>query len=42
MRRLDDITDLIGLELGQILGVGEGQGCMVCCSLWGYEESDMT
>ena len=31
-----------GLELGQILGVGAGQGCMVCCSLWGHEESDTT
>ena len=31
-----------GHELGQILGVGAGQGCMVCCSLWGHEESDTT
>ena len=22
--------------------VGDGQGSVVCCSLWGYKESDMT
>ena len=29
-------------ELGQILGDGEGQGGLVCCSPWGCKESDMT
>ena len=28
-----------GHELGQILGDGEGQGSLVCCSAWGHEES---
>ena len=31
-----------GLELGQTLRVGEGQGCLACCSPWGHEESDTT
>ena len=29
-----------GLELGQILGDGEGQGGLVCCRSWGCKESD--
>ena len=29
-------------ELGQILGDGEGQGSLICCSLWGHKESDTT
>ena len=24
------------------LGVGDGQGGLVCCGLWGRKESDMT
>ena len=31
-----------GHELGQTPGDSEGQGSMVCCSPWGYKESDMT
>ena len=31
-----------GHELGQTLGVGEGQGGLVNCSPWGLKESDMT
>jgi len=31
-----------GHELGQILGDGEGQGSLACCSPWGHKESDMT
>ena len=31
-----------GHELEQILGDGEGQGSLVCCSPWGYKESDRT
>ena len=23
-------------------GIGDGQGVLVCCGLWGHEESDMT
>ena len=33
---------LNGHELEQDLGVGDGQGGLVCCSPWGYKESDMT
>ena len=29
-------------ELGQILGDGEGQGGLACCSSWGLKESDTT
>ena len=29
-------------EFEQALGVGEGQGSLVCCSPWGHKESDMT
>ena len=31
-----------GLELGQTSRDGEGQGGLVCCSLWGHKELDMT
>ena len=31
-----------GLEFEQALGVGDGQGSLVCCSPWGLKESDMT
>ena len=33
---------LNGIEFEQTLGVGDGQGSLVCCSLWGCKESDMT
>ena len=39
MRWLDGIN---GHELGQTLGDGEGPGSLVCCSPWGYKESDTT
>ena len=29
-------------EFEQAPGVGEGQGSLVCCSLWGCKELDMT
>ena len=29
-------------EFEQALGVGGGQGGLVCCSPWGHKESDMT
>ena len=41
MRQLDDITDLMG-KFEQALGVGDGQGSLVCCSPWGHKESDTT
>ena len=33
---------LDGHELEQALGVGDGQGSLVCCSPWGRKESDRT
>jgi len=33
---------LDGHEFEQALGVGDGQGSLVCCSLWGRKESDTT
>ena len=33
---------LDGRELEQAMGVGDGQGSLVCCSPWGHKESDMT
>ena len=30
-----------GHELGQTPGDGEGQGSLVCCSLWGRKEWNM-
>ena len=31
-----------GHEFEQALGVGDGQGGLVCCSPWGRKESDTT
>ena len=31
---------LDGHEFEQTLGVGDGQGSLVCCSAWGRKESD--
>ena len=43
MRRLDGITNSTDMyELGQTLGVGEGQGGLACCGLWGHKEQDTT
>ena len=33
---------LDGHEFEQAPGVGDGQGSLVCCNLWGLKESDMT
>ena len=33
---------LNGYEFEQALGVGDGQGSLVCCSPWGCKESDKT
>ena len=33
---------LDGYEFEQTLGVGDGQGSLVCCSPWGCKESDTT
>ena len=29
-------------EFERVLGVGDGQGSLVCCSSWGHKESNMT
>ena len=33
---------LDGHEFEQVLGVGDGQGGLACCSPWGCKESDTT
>ena len=33
---------LDGHEFEQALGVGDGQGRLACCILWGWKELDMT
>ena len=33
---------LDGPEFGQAAGIGDGQGSLVCCSLWGHKELDIT
>ena len=33
---------LDGHEFEQALGVGDGQGGLVCCGPWDHKESDMT
>ena len=33
---------LNGHGFGWTLGVGDGQGALLCCSPWGRKESDMT
>ena len=35
MRWLDGITDSVNMCLGGLLGVGDGQGGLACCGLWG-------
>ena len=33
---------LSGHEFERTSGVGDGQGGLACCSLWGHKESDNT
>ena len=43
MRWLDGITDSMDVSLGNTtLGVGDRQGGLACCYLWGRKESDTT
>ena len=37
MRWLDGTTDSMD-EFGWTLGVGDGQGSLVCCGPWGHKE----
>ena len=41
MRWLDGITDSMDMSLSR-MGVGDGQGGLVCCDSWGRKESDTT
>ena len=41
-RWLDGITDSMDMSFEQALGVGDRQGCLMCCSLRGLKESDAT
>ena len=42
MRLLDGITNSMDMGLRWTLGVGDGQGGLVCYNSWGCKESDMT
>ena len=42
MSWLDGITDSMNMSLSKLRGNGEGQGSLVCCSLWVCKELDMT
>ena len=42
MRWLNGITDSMEHEFEQALGVGDGQGSLACCNLWGLKELDRT
>ena len=48
MRWLDSITNSVAMNLNkfqeivQALGVGYGQGSLICCSPWGQKVWDMT
>ena len=35
-------NQLDGHEFEQVLGAGDGQGSLACCSQWGRKESNMS
>ena len=41
MRWLDGVTNSMDKNLS-VWGLGDGQGSLVCCSLWSHKESDTT
>ena len=39
---LENITNSMNMSLSKLQEIdSEGQGSLVCCSPWGYKESDM-
>ena len=42
MRWLEGIIDSMDMTFEQFSGAGDGQGGLVCCSPWGWKESDTT
>ena len=45
MRWLDGITDSMDMSwswTGKLVGVGDEEGSLACCSPWGHKESDVT
>ena len=42
MRWLGGITDLMDMSLSELWELGDGQGGLACCDLWGRRESDTT
>ena len=42
MTWLDGIADSMDVSLGELLGVGDGQGGLACCNSRGRKESDTT
>ena len=42
MRWLDGISDSMDIEFEQALGLGDGQGGLICCSPQGHKVSDTT
>ena len=42
MRWLDGITDSMDMNLGKLWEMVRVRGACVCCSPWGYKQSDRT
>ena len=42
MRWLDGINDSMDVSLSKLLGIGDGQGSLLCSHAWGSKESETT
>ena len=43
MKQMDDITNSMDVnEFEQVMGVGDGQGSLSCCTPWDHKELDTT